>query len=163
MKALGLVLIVAVALGFGFYTSFFYLSELKKIQTAEEIITTLIMGLENGNLSLREIFRNLKKEDSLSEAFCTIENNLMKGIEPFEKEKADKLGFGHDKETVENLWKAFFVLGKSSAAEQTEKMRFYRENIRNRYQVQDEFLHKKAKLSRSMGLLGGLFLAIILY
>lgn len=163
MKILGLTLILSAAFGFGLYISSFYLSESKKIQTAEEIVTTLILGVENGNLSLREIFRNLIKDKKLAGTFCLIEENLRQGKEPFEKEKAAILGFGYDKEVAENLWKAFYTLGRYSANEQAEKMRFYRENIRNRYREQNEYLRKKAKLSRSLGLLGGLFIAVILY
>ena len=162
MKILGLVLIILSAFGLGLYINSYYLSELKKMQNAEEILTTLILGLENGNQSLKELFINLKKDEQLAETFSLIEKNIRLGKEPFAKKSAAELGFGHDREVAENLWKAFFVLGKYSASEQVEKICFYRENIRNRYRIQNDPLHKKAKLSRSMGLLGGLFLAVIL-
>lgn len=162
MKILGLVLIISSAFGLGLYVNSFYLSELKKIQNADEMLTTLILGLENGNQSLKELFIALKKDEKLAETFSFIEENIRRGKEPFVRKNAAELGFGHDREVAENLWKAFFVLGRYSAPEQIEKIRFYRENIQNRYRIQNDPLHKKAKLSRSMGLLGGLFLAVIL-
>lgn len=163
MKILGILLILAASSGIGWEVGRQRLSELKKIKNAEAILTTILTGLENGRQTIHEIFHQLKATASHDQAaiLAQMEKSLKDGDLSFNMGEFGFL-FGRDPTVIENIRYTFSILGKSSAEEQIEKIRFYRENIRNRYQILDEPIRQKVKLFQSLGVLGGLFLSVIL-
>ena len=163
MKSIGLLIIVVAFSGLGWEIGRQNLLELKKIKNADAVLTTVLTGLENGRQTIHEIFYQLKNTAAPEEytVWDEAEKRMKSGEAPFYPD-AEALLFGKDQTVIENIGYSFEILGQCSAEEQIEKIRFYRENIKNRYRILDEPFRKKTKLFQSLGVLGGLFLAVIL-
>lgn len=163
MKIVGILFILVASCGMGWEFGQQHLSELKKIKNADAVLTTILTGLENGRQTVHEIFYQIESsaDDEQAKIFEQVEKSFKNG-ETFFHTDGERLLFGKDPTVLENIRCTFSVLGKYSAEEQIAKIQFCRENIRNRYRILDEPFRQKAKLFQSLGVLGGLFLSVIL-
>lgn len=163
MKIVGILFILVASCGMGWEFGQQHLSELKKIKNADAVLTTILTGLENGRQTVHEIFYQIESsaDDEQAKIFEQVEKSFKSGKTFFHTD-GERILFGKDPTVLENIRCTFSVLGKYSAEEQIAKIQFCRENIRNRYRILDEPFRQKAKLFQSLGVLGGLFLSVIL-
>lgn len=166
MKTVGIIFIFFSLSAAGIAVGENYISVLKSIKRAEAFLSTLLIGLENGRLSVLEMLKNASlSDDAETKAFADmLEANFKSscGNMVKVKEAVLKSDFCKDKIAALSLLEAIEILGKCSAEEQVEKIKFCRESIRKRYDTAFIPYSQKAKLSRSSGILAGLLAAIIL-
>ncbi len=162
MKLLGVVFIFVSLSAAGVLIGENYISVLKSIKRAENFLNILLIGLENGRLSIGEMLEKARASGDIETvAFIDIlKNSLMTGGSVNEKMFLES-AFCKDKIAASSAFEAINILGKCSAEEQIEKMKYCRENIRKRYETAFDLYNKKAKLSRSSGILAGLLAVII--
>jgi len=163
MKTIGIILILISLSATGAVIGENYLSMLKGIKRAESFLSTLLIGLENGRLSIYEMLDSaVSGGDKETIAFVGIlSKNIVPGAETLNKKELYDSGFCKDKIAASAVLEAISILGKCSAEEQIEKIKYCRENIRKRYETSFEIYRQKAKLSRCSGVLAGLLAAVI--
>lgn len=164
MKIIGIVFIFCSLSAAGIAVGENYISVLRSIKRAEIFLNTLLIGLENGRLSVMEMLKNASfSYDEETKAFADmLEANFKSEGGNIKRESILKSDFCKDKIASLSLLEAVDILGKCSAEEQIEKIKFCRENIRKRYDAAFILYNQKAKLSRSSGMLAGLLAAVIL-
>lgn len=164
MKIVGIVFIFVSLSAAGAIIGENYISVLKSIKRAENFLNILLIGLESGRLSVSEMLENAAK--SGDEETVKFINILKEGFRCgfFSASEQDALNsdFCKDETAVSSLLEAINILGKCSAEEQIDKIKYCRENLRKRYAAAFTIYSQKAKLSRSSGILAGLLAAVIL-
>lgn len=161
MKITGLIFIFAAFSATGFYFSEKYISLLNDIKRADLFLKNLIFGIKCEHMTVYEIFKEIIKN-------CDKKTkNFLSDISPenFEKisEYSEKSGFCKNKTANSILEEAFFVLGKYSASEQEPELEFCRGKLKALYEKNEHDFLSKAKLSKSFGILSGLFAVIVLF
>lgn len=164
MKLMGIVFIFVSISAAGAAVGESYISVLKSIKRAENFLDLLITGLENGRISVPEMLKNASAfGDHETVAFIDVlESHIETGGLFAEAKTALESGFCKDETTTFELTEAINILGKCSAEEQIERIKYCRENIRKRHEEATMIYGQKAKLSRSSGVLAGLLAAVIL-
>ncbi|MBQ7874841.1 MAG: hypothetical protein IJ306_06780 [Oscillospiraceae bacterium] len=161
MKLFGITMIFAAAAAAGFLAEEKYLSMLKGIKRAENLMVNFILGLKSERLTLSEIFENaVSSGDEKTKRF--IMNIPLQKLEDA-PEISEKCGFCNDRTANSILGEAFCMLGKYSADEQISELEFCRNRFRSLYEKNEEPYKMKAKLSRYAGILSGIFFAIIFF
>ncbi len=160
MKLLGIIMVLISASGVGFYIGSKYISVLKGIKRAENFIGSIILELKNERLTLSQMFENAAALGDMStQSF--IKNLSFQNLNNISKIALES-GFCPDESALAVLNEAFSVLGKYSAADQITELEFCKNKLHSIYEKNEENLLAKAKLSRSFGILSGIFFAIIL-
>ena len=153
MRVLGIAFLFGASIFTGFYIAENRLSILKDYIRIENLLKNIILGIQSENLSITEIFKNIKKHCDNKTA-CFIENIDFKNFTDFE--------LSDDKNANEILKDAFSVLGKYSAKEQIKELEFCRIRINELYLKNEKDIFLKAKLSKYSGVFCGMFFVIIL-
>ena len=164
MKIIGIVFIFFSLSAAGAIIGENYLSVLKSIKRAENFLNILLIGLEGGRLSVNEMLESAAKSgDEETVKFVNIlKGGFRCGSLAASEQDALKSNFCKDETAVLSLLEAISILGKCSAEEQIDKIKYCRENLRKRYAAAFPVYSQKAKLSRSSGILAGLLAAVIL-
>lgn len=162
MKIIGIVFLFFVFAFLGFYRAYLYFLNLQEIQNCKKMLDYILLYIESGRLSVKEIFENIDKCGSkslkkLSEKimYCLYENRDITSEEI-------KDTFCKDSVTSEILSGVLMFLGKCSATEQIQKIEIGIKNINQRYNEIFIEYKQKAKLASSMGIIMGFFVIIIL-
>ena len=160
MKLIGLAIIFIAAAYGGFYIGDKYRFVLNGIKRAENLLGTIVFGIQNERVPLSELFNNIASNGDKQT------NEFMRNIELRHLDKAqiiaEQCGFCNDKTAIAILSEAFSILGKYSAAEQIKELEYCRNKLRAHYEkIREPFLIK-IKLSRYSGIFTGILLSIIL-
>ena len=159
MKTAGLILIFSALASTGFYFSEKYLSLLNDIKRTENFVKNLLLGIKSEHMTIYEIFNEINRMgDKKTKKFLT-----ELSPEKFEKisEYSEKCGFSKNETANSILEEAFFVLGKYSASEQETELEFCRNKLKTLYEKSESDFRSKAKLSKSFGILSGIFAVIV--
>ena len=159
MKLCGILFLFISISSLGFFISEKYISKLKDIQRVDLFIKNVLLGLENENMTINEIFEFIEKScDDKTKNFL-----YSSSPENFKKisEIAYTSDFCKDKTVILILDEVFYVLGKYSAAEQIKEINFCRNKVISYSQKKENSFLEKAKLSRCSGVLAGILAAIM--
>lgn len=157
MKTVGLLFIILSVSFAGLMLGKKFIEKLSDMKKAEEIITALINGTENGRHTFEEISEEIcnicGKEKTKQISEFTINGSLNGGQKLLSGSEEAKRAFKN----------ALLVFGTCFASEQAKELEYYREIVRKEITLNEENYRKSAKLSGSLGILSGLLAAILLY
>ena len=160
MKMLGIFLIVFSCSILGFNFRKYFLCYLEDIIRAEKFISNIIIGIKSEKISLKEIFKNnlFNNDKKMLEFTKRLKpSELYKG-----KEIAMECGFCKNKQALSILSECFSIIGKYSAEEQISELEILRNKLLLLYKNSESEYKSKAKISGFFGILGGIFIALVL-
>lgn len=160
MKLFGICFILFSFSAIGFFFGNGYISMLKDMKRAELLVKNIILFLKNENMTVSEIFENcINFGDRETKLFLSeLQKNRCSDISFL----AEKSGFSKNKTVNFLLEEIFFVLGKYSTEEQIRELEFCRSKIINLFEKEESDFKAKAKLFKSMGILSGIFISILI-
>lgn len=159
MKVLGILMVFLSFTFAGFCISENYISKLKDIKRIDYLLKNIVLRIKNDSMTINEIFEEISKSsDEKTKKFISVINP-----ESFDNLVADSENslFCRNKSANIILKEAFSVLGRYSASEQEKEIELCRNRLRNLYEKSEENILSKAKLSKTSGILFGVFAAII--
>ena len=160
MKIIGIMMIALACSTSGFVISQKYIEVLKGVQRAEDFIKNIIICIRNERMSIPDIFNYLFSfSDDYTKRFIDILVEFdFKNID----KKAFESGFCNDKTACKILREVFLILGRLSAEEQIKELEFARNKLTvYREKIYDELINK-AKFSKKIGVISGVFIAVIM-
>lgn len=145
---------------FGFYLRRYFLSFLEDIERTERFISVIILGIKSEKNSIIEILKNNSFYNDRKTAEFTDK------LKPSKLGNAEKIalecGFCMNKSALSVLSDCFNIIGKYSAEEQTAELEILQNKLLLLYKTSEDEYKSKAKISGLFGILGGIFIAIIL-
>ena len=137
-----------------------YIEMLKGIWRTENLIKNIIICIQNERMSVPDIFDYLYSfsDDNTKKLIGILSEFDFNNID----KKALESGFCYDKTSCGILKEAFLILGRLSAEEQIKELEFARSKLSvYREKISDELINK-AKFSKKIGVISGVFIAVIM-
>ena len=159
LRICGILLLSAIPIGVGWCRSRQIMTEQEEIQGALFLVAQLRQGIAYSQLPIADIVMRLPQKrygltDKLSSCFDSNKSP---------KEVWDEISHSLRCAQIEGIMMDLFdSLGASDRASQIKICDMTAEQLREIQQVFSEKIHVRSKLSRTIGLLAGAFLAIIL-